>query len=146
MNSPLLLNGVIRNVRYKTTLQSPRLTSYPFESFNINQAKGYGVIYIDENHKLGYSQWISPKRTRSYPFARLYNIYHLPKRVTIIPIVKDEGIGGDHDFINFITLSWMNLANIFVILAYYDSAVAHPQNPDKITLQRFDAKNIFMIN
>lgn len=139
MNSPLLLHGVIRNVRYKTTLQSLHLTSYPFENFDINHAKGYGVVHINENHKLGYSQWISPKRTRSYPFARLYNVYHLPKRITIIPIMKDEGIGGDHDFINFITLSWMNLANIYVILAYYDSAIAHPKNPNKITKQRFDA-------
>lgn len=142
MNSSLRLNGVIRNVRYKTTLQSPHLASYLFENFNINYAKGYGVIHINENYKLGYSQWISPKRTRSYPFARLYNIYHLPKRITIIPIMKDEGIGGDHDFINFITLSWMNLANIYLILAYYDSAIAHPQNHNKITQQRFDAKYI----
>lgn len=142
MSEAVLIRGVIRNVRYKTMLQSLRLTSYPFENFDINHAKGYGVLHINENHKLGYSQWISPKRTRSYPFARLYNVYHLPKRVTIIPIMKDEGIGGDHDFINFITLSWMNLANIYVILAYYDSAVAHSKNPNKITRQRFDERYI----
>lgn len=141
MNKQLLINGVIRNVRYQTMLQSP-LTPYSFDSFDINQSKGYGVIHVRDNYSLGYSQWISPKRTRSYPFARIYNTYNLAKRVTIIPIMKDEGIAGDNDFINFITLSWMNLANIYIILAYYENAIAHPKNPNKITRQRFDKKYI----
>jgi hypothetical protein len=56
--------------------------------------------------------------------------------------MKDEGIAGDNDFINFITLSWMNLANIYIILAYYENAVTHPKNPNKITRQRFNTDYI----
>jgi hypothetical protein len=78
-----------------------------------------------------------PKR-KSYPFERIYNTYHLPKKVTIIPVIKDEGIGGDCDRINFITLSWMNLLNVYIILAWYDHAQAHRTNAAKITAQRFD--------
>jgi hypothetical protein len=141
MSESLLIHGVIRNVSYKTMLQSP-LIHYPLSDFNINQVRGYGVIDVSDNYKLGYSQWISPKRTRSYPFARLYNTYNLAKRVTIIPIMKDEGVNGDQDFISFITLSWMNLANVYIILAYYDDAIAHPKKTGKITKQRLDSNYI----
>jgi len=82
------------------------------------------------------------KRTRSYPFARIYNTYYLPKKVTIIPIIKDEGIGGDNDLINFITLSWMNLVNVYVVLAWYDSAVIHRSRSDKITGQLMSVEYI----
>ncbi|HRF95744.1 MAG TPA: hypothetical protein PLZ51_11140, partial [Aggregatilineales bacterium] len=56
--------------------------------------------------------------------------------------MKDEGVNGDQDFISFITLSWMNLANVYIILAYYDDAIAHPKKIGKITKQRFDSNYI----
>lgn len=37
--------------------------------------------------------------------------------MAIIPIIKDEGAGTqNNDRINFITFSWMNLLNIYIIL------------------------------
>jgi hypothetical protein len=59
----------------------------------------------------------------------------LPKRVTIIPVIKDEGIRGDNDRINVITLSLMNLLNIFVILAWYEDAKPHLTRDGKVTSQ-----------
>jgi hypothetical protein len=95
-------------------------------------------IWGAKKNSLGFSKWVSAKRTRSYPFDRIYNTYHLPKKVTIIPVIKDEGIGGACDRINFITLSWMNLLNVYIILAWYDQAQVHRTNAAKITTQRFD--------
>lgn len=112
----LSFEGVIRNVIYQPNL-APELTEYAIDRFDINAAKGYGIVQVGGN-ALGFSKWISPKRTRSYPYARVYNTYHLSKRVTIIPVIKDEGIRGDNDRINVITLSMMNLLNVFVILVW----------------------------
>ena len=134
--------GVIRNVIYNPQVRKSALRQYDLPDFNINTAKVSGIVRFDSDSSMGYSQWVSPKRTRSYPFARIYNTYHLPKRVTIIPVIKDEGINGDLDRINAITFSWMNLANVYIILAYYDSAVAHSTRTGKITKQKLDARYI----
>ncbi len=50
-------------------------------------------------------------------------------------MIKDEGIRGDNDRINVITLSMMNLLNVFVILAWYDDAQRHRTREGKVTRQ-----------
>jgi hypothetical protein len=40
-------------------------------------------------------------------------------RLTVIPVLKDEGIDGDLDRIQYSTISWMNLLNIYIVLGYY---------------------------
>lgn len=102
----LNFRGFIRDVVYAPVL-IPNLKTYDFNNFNINQSKPFGIINLDSlQNNLAFSQWKSPKRTRTYPFARIYNTYHLnSKKVTIIPIIKDEGADGDNDRINFITMS-----------------------------------------
>jgi hypothetical protein len=84
---------------------------------------------------LAISKWVSPKRTRSYPFARVYNTLNSTKKVTVIPVIKDEGINGDRDFIQWDTISLMSLLDVFVIFAYYESAEKSKQ---KITKQKFN--------
>lgn len=130
----LSFQGYIENVSYFPNLQ-PELGKYDLTTFDINSAAASGIIDAGNNNLFGYSKWVSPKRTRSYPFARIYNTYYLLKKVTIIPIIKDEGIAGDNDRINFITLSWMNLVNVYVVLAWYDTAVSHRSREGKITGQ-----------
>ncbi len=56
-------------------------------------------LLADNNHTFAVSKWISPKRTRSYPFERVFNTLRVSKKITVIPIVKDEGAKGDRDFI-----------------------------------------------
>ena len=84
---------------------------------------------------------MSPKRTRSYPFARLYDILNAPKRITVIPVLKDEGVDGDLDRIQFSTISWMNLFDIYIVLAYYESAIRNSRSGqsgrNKISKQSF---------
>jgi len=50
--------------------------------------------------KMGYSQ-----RTRSYPFERVYNTLEHSKKITVIPVVKDEGMTGDRDYIQWDTVA-----------------------------------------
>jgi hypothetical protein len=43
----------------------------------------------------------------------------LQKKITVIPVVKDEGANGDRDYIQWDTVSLTSLLDIFVIFAYY---------------------------
>lgn len=135
------LEGTIRDISYKTCFRKAPLSVYTIDDFDINKAKGSGEIDID-GHKIGYSKWVSPKRTRSYPFARIYDTYHAQKKVTIIPVIKDEGRDADNDRINFMTLAWMNLLNVYIILAWYDEAEKDTKKPDKIKSQKFDSEYV----
>lgn len=137
------IQAIITEVEYK-----PLLTK-ELKSFNIadlEQALSTTSTFIlkfDENNKIALSWWVSPKRTRSYPYARVYDsLSSTYRRVTIIPFMKDEGIGGDRDFLQWDTISLMSLLNVYVIIAYYVDAIRHPQNPNKITKQRFDINYI----
>ena len=141
----LSLEGFVRDVRYTPCLSPDTLKAYDITQFDVNQAQTYGLINLGSSeNNLAFSKWVSPKRTRSYPFARIYNTYHLnTKKVTIIPIIKDEGAGTqNNDRINFITFSWMNLLNIYIILAWYEDAERKPDTADRITDQILNAEGV----
>lgn len=116
--------------------------------FKINQLdkalkKGAFILEVSTNKKVAISRWTSPKRTRSYPYARVYDTYGFSgKKITIIPFVKDEGVGGDRDFIQWDTISLMSLLDVNVIIAYYDKASINPRDKNKITNQEFDLNYI----
>lgn len=141
MSDKIHLKGFIKDVRYKAFLGSP-LAVYRFDEFDINSAKSSGLINFPAG-QIGYSKWVSPKRTRTYPYARLYDIYNVPTRLTIIPILKDEGADGDLDRIQYSTISWMNLLNIYVVFGYYSDAHKNlgelQKGRDKLTGQKLDA-------
>lgn len=140
----VVIKAKIENLKYRAgkLMKDNRLKEYNLDNFDINEAAASGIVEINKNNKIAYSKWVTPKRTRSYPFARIYDTYSYGgKRVTVIPVIKDEGIGAsknksNNDRINFITLSWMNLTNIFVILAWYSDA--EKKNQYRITNQKFD--------
>ena len=141
----LSLKGFVRDVRYTPCLSPDALNVYDIAQFDVNQAQACGLINLGvPGNNLAFSKWVSPKRTRSYPFARIYNTYHLnTKKVTIIPIIKDEGAGTqNNDRINFITFSWMNLLNIYIILAWYEDAERKPGTTDRITDQILNAEGV----
>ncbi|MDR2064811.1 MAG: hypothetical protein LBP85_03775, partial [Prevotellaceae bacterium] len=83
------------------------------------------------------SKWVSPKRTCSYPYEKVYNTLNFSKKITVIPIVKDEGFDGDRDFLQWDTVSLMSLLDVFVIFAYYQKAEKSPRFENKITNQQF---------
>ena len=78
---------------------------------------GSFLLEIDSKNQFGISWWVSAKRTRSYPYARVYDTLSFSgKKVTIIPIYKDEGFQGDRDFIQWDTISLMSLLQVYVII------------------------------
>ena len=132
-------------MRYTPSLSPETLNIYDITQFDVNQAQAYGLINLGSSeNNLAFSKWVSPKRTRSYPFARIYNTYHLnTKKVTIIPIIKDEGAGTqNNDRINFITFSWMNLLNVYIILAWYEDAERKTGTTDRITNQILNVESV----
>ena len=127
--SILHFEGYIKDVQYKAFL-TKELFPYPVETFNVNASKAYGKIILPDG-EVSYSKWVSPKRTRTYPL-----------RITIIPVIKDEGADGDLDKIQYSTISWMNLLNIYIILAYYDHASKNMHslqvNKQKLTNHKYN--------
>jgi len=127
---------IVEGIKYKPILKC-NLAEVLFEDFDINSAKSSCLISIGQN-RFAVSKWISPKRTRSYPYERVYNTFSVSKRITIIPLVKDEGIAGDRDFLQWDTVSLMSLLDVYVVLAYYETAEKHRSRTGKITNQKFD--------
>ncbi len=134
------ISAKITGIKYKINC-SENLKEISFKDFDINSAPSCCLI-SDKQCNYGISKWVSPKRTRSYPFERVYNSLNVPKRITVIPIIKDEGSEGDRDFIQWDTVSLMSLLDVYVILAYYNNAVIHPSRKNKITDQEFDNKYV----
>ena len=126
----------ITGIEYQIKLAS-RLKVFDFIDFDINELPA-SCIMKDDNFSFGLSKWVSPKRTRSYPYERVYNTLGSSKRITIIPIIKDEGKKGDRDYIQWDTVSLMSLLDVFVIFAYYSKAEKYPIRENKITNQKFD--------
>lgn len=140
----LTFTGFIRDIIYTPCL-IPKIETYNINQFDINYVKPFGIINLDSlQNNIAFSRWTSPKRTRTYPFAKIYNTYHLnSKKVTVIPVIKDEGAGTDNnDRINFITLSWMNLLNVYIILSWYESADRVANTIDRITNQKLNTKYV----
>jgi len=101
------------------------------------------ILKVDGGNQIALSQWVSPKRTRSYPYARVYDSLDFSgKKVTIIPIVKDEGKEGDRDFLQWDTVSLMSLLGVYVIISHYTDASKSSRYGHKITNQKFDIKYI----
>jgi hypothetical protein len=64
------------------------------------------------------------------------------KKITVIPIIKDEGADGDRDFLQWDTVSLMSLLDVCVIFAYYDKATKNPNYDNKITDFQFNNRYI----
>ncbi|MBC7797210.1 MAG: VWA domain-containing protein, partial [Pyrinomonadaceae bacterium] len=129
--------GEVEKINYKQFVND-NLPAYNLENFDINKTTG-AFILNKETEKIAVSRWISPKRTRSYPYERVYDtLAHSGKKVTIIPVVKDEGLGGERDFLQWDTVSLLSLLDVHVVLAYYNEATKNAKRADQITAQKFD--------
>lgn len=128
------ISGKITGIAYSPTLYK-ELREYSINEFNINDAKSSCYV-SDRKMTVAVSKWVSPKRTRSYPYERVYNTLSFTKKLTVIPVIKDEGINGDRDFIQWDTIALMSLLDVYVVLAYYDEAEGNSKN--KLTRQRFN--------
>jgi len=132
----MVIKAKITGIEYQSKLSSD-LKEFDIKDFDINTLPA-SFIVKDDNFSFGISKWVSPKRTRSYPYERIYNTLGNSKKITVIPIIKDEGKRGDRDFIQWDTVSLMSLLDVFVVFAYYENAEKHSTRENKITNQQFD--------
>ena len=130
------ISGEVEKINYKQFVNDS-LRETKLENFDINKSLGSFVL-DNGKEKIAVSRWISPKRTRSYPYERVYDTLPFPKRVTIIPVVKDEGLGGERDFLQWDTISLLTLLDVHVVLAYYNDAAKNLKRNDQITAQKLD--------
>ena len=134
--------GEITGITYKPLL-CDSLDKYNYSELDAALSKGSFLLQIDTTNQIAVSWWVTPKRTRSYPYSRVYNTLSFSgKRVTIIPIIKDEGQRGDRDFLQWDTISLMSLLDVYAIISYYDDAAINPRYPNKITSQKFNLEHI----
>ena len=137
------INGEIEGIKYKLFLHKP-LTRFTLENLDraLSEKAGF-ILKVNKDNEFAVSWWVSPKRTRSYPYARVYDTLGFSgKKVTTIPIIKDEGKDGDRDFLQWDTISLMSLLGVYVIVDYYIQADRNPGYKNKITNQRFDTEYI----
>jgi len=86
-------------------------------------------------------KFTTPKRTRSFPMARMFEILSSPhKKVALVPIVKDEG--AQADYLGFETVSIINTFGFYCILSYYDDAEIKVGKSTKITSQKLSFESI----
>ena len=131
------ISGEVEKIRYKPFVNDA-LAVLKLESFDVNAAPGAFTV-DDGREKIAVSRWLSPKRTRSYPYERVYDtLAFAGKKVAIVPVVKDEGLGGERDFLQWDTITLLSLLDVHVVLAYYHEAEKNPRRRDQITRQKLD--------
>jgi len=137
------IQAEIIGIKYKPFL-CKKLEEISLDNFAHALSKNANfILNLDNMNKFAISWWVSPKRTRSYPYARVYDTLGFAgKKVTIIPILKDEGKRGDRDFLQWDTISLMSLLGVYVIISYYISAEPSRRFNNKITKQMFDVEQI----
>lgn len=136
------IHAKIKNASYNPTLCAP-LKTFSEKELLSGEAFTRGSFLLDfRDNELAMSWWTSSKRTRTYPYARVYDTMLKNRRVTIIPFVKDEGKDGDNDFIQWDSVSLMSLLGVYVIIGYYARAVKNnrpeQRHKQKSTAQEFD--------
>lgn len=137
------VSAKIQGIKYKPFLCRSMNQYYISEIDSALNKEATFILNFEKSKQVALSWWVSPKRTRSYPYARVYDTLNFHgKRVTVIPILKDEGKGGDRDFLQWDTVSLMSLLGVYVVICYYISAEKSLRYTNKITNQRFDVSYI----
>jgi hypothetical protein len=135
----MIITAEITGIKYTPRL-GRELRTYHFSSLEKALSTDASfLLRLDSGNTIAVSWWVSSKRTRSYPYARVYDTLSFSgKKITIVPIFKDEGADGDRDFLQWDTISLMSLLGVYVVIGYYTSASRNPSYKNKITDQRFD--------
>src|SRR3989338_10619941 len=118
------IKAKITGIEY-TPFLCRKLQSFKLEELQKANSKRVNTFILDVGNEkeIALSWWRSAKRTRSYPYERVYNsLSFVGKKVTIIPVFKDEGKKGDRNFLQWDTISLMSLLDVYVIIAYYTDA------------------------
>jgi len=137
------ITAKITGIKY-TPLLCRKLNLWKWEQISeaISKEAAF-LLIVNTKNRIAVSWWVSPKRTRSYPYTRVYDTLSFSgKKVTIIPVMKDEGKDGDRDFLQWDTISLMSLLGVYVIVSYYNKASKSATYRNKITNQKFNSSHI----
>jgi hypothetical protein len=137
------ITATITGIKY-TPLMCRKLNAFGIANLDSAlSSEATFILRMDNGNEIAVSWWVSAKRTRSYPYVRVYDSLSFSgKKVTIIPIVKDEGKEGDRDFLQWDTVSLMSLLGVYVIIGYYKHAIKDQVYRNKIREQRYDTSYI----
>ena len=104
-----------------------RFESCPFKETSLDKlaesspTESYWRIHY-ENEIYDAVKWTTPKRTRTFGFARTFELLNSPyKKLIFMPTVKDEG-RVQSDFLGLETVAILNSFNLYVIVTYYSDA------------------------
>jgi len=138
------ITGEIQSIKYKQKLSDTKYEEYDISGLKkALEKESKFLLNVDTINKIVVSRWVSAKRTRSYPYARVYDILpYAGKKIAVIPIYKDEGRDGDRDYLQWDTISLMSLLGVNVIISYYNKADKKKNYENKITNQRFDVEHV----
>lgn len=143
---PLKLRGHLRTPPiYHVTFNQkyPLQPQYNLGEVSSGKATADSSFRVEKHGTLGaVSVWKTPKRTRTYPYSRMYFTLNRSgcRPITVIPVVKDEGAGKgrDRDYLQWDSLSMTSYLGIYAILAYYVAARKDTKEPRKVTGFVFD--------
>ncbi len=83
---------------------------------------------ISNDKIVAISVWTTPKRTKTYPFPRVYStLGHDGKKITIIPVQASYGKYGDDNKLQPGTISWMSGLGVYVIIGVFTKAKMRPK-------------------
>lgn len=141
-DNPAEISARLKEIEYCSNLPGA-LAVFETNDLLAGRAAGKGAFLLQSGgEEFAMSQWLSPKRTRSYPLARVYDTLCRKNRVTVVPFCKDEGADGDRDFIQWDTVALMSILNVHVIICHYVAAEKNARpgqtRKNKISRQVFD--------
>jgi len=130
--------------------------SLDLPKFSLTELKSIETIgksfLVDLNgRQIAISYWIGSKRSRTYPFPRLYDILQEKniKKIALIPIVKDEGPPdengkhkGDRDYLAWSTFTMCSFLDVYLIPTFHVKATQSTNFPNKVTNHDVDRKYV----
>ena len=115
------IEGKIGNQSYQFKI-APNLQPMDFvEAMQLNKKRWKSKFLNKET--VAISVWTTPKRTKTYPLARVYDtLSYDGTKITIIPVLTDYGKHGERGKIQPGTVDWMTNVGVYLILGVYVDA------------------------
>lgn len=112
------IEGKIKKNSYQFKIR-PKLSAINFLDAMQRNRKVFKSKFL-ENETVAISVWTTPKRTKTYPFARVYDTLSYDGiKITIIPAMVDYGKHGERGKIQPSTVDWMTSIGVYLILGTY---------------------------
>jgi len=122
-DSIIRINGKVTDSRYISKWKQ-NLREYSLDEAQGTDSKKNVFLYKYKNEIVAISVWTSPKRTKTNPLPRVYTtLSHNGIKITIIPVLKEEGESGEQNKLHPNTIYWMSTLGVYVVIGYYNDAI-----------------------